>query len=55
MDIEAILKELDVEHGNAQESNQSKHKCHIKQDFKSSTLVCSHVATKIYDSISERN
>ena len=52
-DIEAILKKLDVEHDNKQESKQSNNKHHIKEGFKSSRLICFHAATKTYNSISE--
>ena len=46
-DIEAILKELDVEYDNEQESKQNNNKHHIKEGFKSSTLICFDAAAKI--------
>ena len=46
IDIETILKELDVEYNNEQESNQSNDKHHINKGFKSSTLICFDAAEK---------
>ena len=53
IDIEAIWKESDVEYDNEQESKQSNNTNHIKEGFKSSTLICSDAATKIHNSISK--
>ena len=53
MDIETILKELSVEYNKEQESKQSNNKHHVKEGFKSSTLICFDAAEKIYNSISE--
>ena len=53
MDIEPILKELDVWYDNEQESKQSNNKHHIKEGFKSSTLICFDAARKSYNAISE--
>ena len=46
IDIETILKELDVEYNNEQESNQSNDKHHLNKGFKSSTLICFDAAEK---------
>ena len=51
IDIETILKELDVD-SNGQESKQSSDKHHIK-GFKSSMLIYFEAAEKIYNSITE--
>ena len=53
IDIETILKELDVEYKNEQESNQSNDKHHRNKGFKSSTLICFDAAEKICHSIAE--
>ena len=53
IDIETILKELDVEYKNEQESKQSNDKHHINKGFKNSTLICFDAAEKICNSISE--
>ena len=51
--LEAILKELDVEYANEQESKQSNNKHHVKEGFKSFNLIYFDAATKICKSISE--
>ena len=38
--IEAILKELDVKYDNKQERKQNNNQHHVKEGFKSSTLIC---------------
>ena len=53
IDIEVIWKESNVEYDNEQESKQSNNKNHIKEGFKSSTLIYSDAATKIHNSISK--
>ena len=53
VDIETILKELDVEYNNEQESKQSNNKHHVKKGFKSSTLISFDAATKIYNLMSQ--
>ena len=53
IDIETILKELNVVYNNEQESNQSNGKHHINKGFKSSTLICFNAAEKISHSIAE--
>ena len=52
IDIEATLKESDLEYDNEQESKQSNNKHHMKGGFKSTTLICFDPTTKIYNSIS---
>ena len=38
--IEAILKELDVKYDHKQERKQNSNQHHVKEGFKSSTLIC---------------